>query len=114
MQAIDMPLITSFSSTFASLTRVVGTSCGVSTITVFNEAHGCQSLQHTGDSKVPARVLGNVITDKVIDTPDYAPKELRKNQKGVIIIPPHFPRRTGRPIKRRIRGADERAKRDTI
>ncbi|SGY45410.1 BQ5605_C001g00281 [Microbotryum silenes-dioicae] len=68
MRAINMRLITSFSSTFASLTRVVSKSdqdppcafsatalykgeCSVWTIIVFNEAHSHRSLLHTGDSK---------------------------------------------------------------
>ncbi|SGZ28551.1 BQ5605_C027g10370 [Microbotryum silenes-dioicae] len=67
-RAIDMRLITSFSSTFASLTRVVSTSvqdppcafsataifkgeCSVWTIIFFNEAHIYRSLLQTGDSK---------------------------------------------------------------
>ncbi|SGY41630.1 BQ5605_C003g02536 [Microbotryum silenes-dioicae] len=68
MRTIDMRLITSFSSTFASLTRVVSKSvrdppcsfsataiskgeCSVWTIIVFNETHSHRSLLHTGDSK---------------------------------------------------------------
>ncbi|SGY74105.1 BQ5605_C005g03341 [Microbotryum silenes-dioicae] len=68
MRAINMRLITSFSSTFASLTPVVSKSvqdppcsfsataiskgeCSVWTIIVFNEAHSHRSLLHTGDSK---------------------------------------------------------------
>ncbi|SGY26628.1 BQ5605_C018g08753 [Microbotryum silenes-dioicae] len=68
MRAINMRLITSFSSTFASLTRVVSKSvqdppcsfsataiskgeCSVWIIIVLNEAHSHRSLLHTGDSK---------------------------------------------------------------
>ncbi|SGY19997.1 BQ5605_C017g08425 [Microbotryum silenes-dioicae] len=68
MRAINMRLITSFSSTFARLTRVVSKSvqdppcsfsataiskgeCSVWTIIVLNEAHSHRSLLHTGDSK---------------------------------------------------------------
>ncbi|SGY25365.1 BQ5605_C018g08606 [Microbotryum silenes-dioicae] len=67
MRAINPRLITSFSSTFASLTGVVSKSvqdppcafpataiskgkCNVWTIIVFNEAHSHRSLLHTGDS----------------------------------------------------------------
>ncbi|SCZ90780.1 BZ3500_MvSof-1268-A1-R1_Chr1-3g02243 [Microbotryum saponariae] len=57
MQAINMPLITSFSSTVQdppcafSATAVSKREGSVWTVTVFNESHGCQSLLHTGDSK---------------------------------------------------------------